>query len=151
MQAIQRITIQATPPERISKLRALAGNLYWSWTPAAFELFREINPNVFDATHNPVRVLNECSQANLERVAHDPAFLERFDAVIKDFEAYMGRQDTWYAKEVSSNFLKLFLEGEGQQPSPPYLPPQPPQGGQNFDPVHPIILVLHDAWDFTLR
>ena len=102
MQAIQRITIQATLPERIAKLRALAGNLYWSWTPAAFELFREISPNVFDATHNPVRVLNECSQANLERVAHDPAFLERFDTAIHDFEAYMGRQDTWYAKEATA-------------------------------------------------
>jgi glycogen phosphorylase len=102
VQAIQRITIQATLPERIAKLRALSGNLYWSWTPAAFELFREINPNVFDATHNPVRVLNECSQANLERVAHDPAFLERFDAIIKDFEAYMDRKDTWYAKEAAA-------------------------------------------------
>ncbi len=63
----------------------------------------------------------------------------------------MGMFLTQNAKEVSSNFLKLFLEGEGQQPSPPYIPPQPPQGGQNFDPANPIILVLDDAWDFTLH
>jgi hypothetical protein len=58
---------------------------------------------------------------------------------------------TQNAKEVSSNFLKLSFEGEGQKPSPPYIPPQPPQGGQNFAPASLIIRVVHDARDFTLR
>jgi hypothetical protein len=58
---------------------------------------------------------------------------------------------TQNVKEVSSKILKLDLEGEGHKPSPPYIPPQPPQGGQNFDPSNPTILVLDDTRDFTLR
>ena len=100
MQAIGRISAQPTLPERIQRLGDLAKNMYWSWTPTAMDLYREINAKAYTlSNHNPVRVLQECTQADLERVAASQDFLARYDAVINAFDAYMHRQDTWYAKK----------------------------------------------------
>src|SRR5574340_380310 len=86
-------------PRRISRLSALAYNLWWVWNPEGLNLFRAINKRVWDETgHNPVAFLRKVERSQLNAVANDSYYLEMYDRVIKQFDAYMGEKSTWYAK-----------------------------------------------------
>jgi starch phosphorylase len=84
-------------PERIVRLRDLAYNLWWSWHPEAQNLYRQIDPDLWEQTyHNPVRFLREVRQRRLDQAAGNPAYLQQFDDVIAAFDAYMQpQQPTW--------------------------------------------------------
>ena len=98
MQSIGTISVSTVLPAALHGLERLSRNIWWSWTPAACDLYSEISPSVWAASnHNPVRVLRECNQADLERVAASPDFVARVTAVLSDFDAYMSRKDTWFA------------------------------------------------------
>ncbi|NJK44023.1 MAG: glycosyltransferase family 1 protein, partial [Pleurocapsa sp. SU_196_0] len=75
----------------------LSRNIWWSWNPSATELFERISPSVWSASnHNPVRVLRECTQADLNRVSSDKDYLKKLKSVLEAFDAYMTRKDTWF-------------------------------------------------------
>ncbi len=97
MQSIGTITVTPKLPTAVARLEELAQNLYWSWNPAARDLFREINSDIFTLSHHsPMRVLLECHQADLDRVAADKSYLEQYKTVMTDFDAYLKRKDTWF-------------------------------------------------------
>ncbi|PDW04298.1 alpha-glucan family phosphorylase [Candidatus Viridilinea mediisalina] len=86
-------------PERIARLRELAYNLWWTWHPEAQELYRQIDPDLWELDyHNPVDFLRDVRQRKLDAAAADPAYLKRFDAVMKAFDSYMGAKKTWFSK-----------------------------------------------------
>ncbi|NTW98284.1 MAG: glycosyltransferase family 1 protein, partial [Oscillochloris sp.] len=86
-------------PERIARLRELAYNLWWTWHPEAQDLYREIDPDLWELDyHNPVDVLRDVRQRRLEEAALNPTYLQKYDAVLKDFDAYMGSKKTWFRK-----------------------------------------------------
>jgi starch phosphorylase len=104
MQSIGTISVQPVLPDAIQDLERLSKNIWWSWTPRAAELFEAINPRVWEVSnHNPVRVLRECDQADLERVAADQDYRLRVRGVMQAFEAYLARKDTWF-KAHQPNF-----------------------------------------------
>jgi starch phosphorylase len=73
-------------PPRIQGLADLAYNLWWSWNPAARELFRSLDLQIYrESVHNPVRILTMLSQATLDKAAQDPEFLARYDRVMDRF------------------------------------------------------------------
>ncbi len=87
-------------PRRIRRLSPLAYNLWWTWHPEAKELFRRLNPFLWEQTgHNPVLHLRRVEAERLRAAVKDRAYLESYDQVIQAFERYMqdGRQ-TWYAR-----------------------------------------------------
>jgi starch phosphorylase len=97
LQSIQTITVQPVLPDRIKRLKDLAYNLYWTWRPEIQALFAELNPRVWAASnHNPVRVLQECSQRDLERAAGNQDFVTQLEMALAEFDAYMHRADTWW-------------------------------------------------------
>lgn len=97
MQSIGTISVSTVLPAALHSLERLSRNIWWSWTPAASDLYSQISPTVWEASnHNPVRVLRECNQADLERVAGSAEYLARVGAVLGEFDAYMNRKDTWF-------------------------------------------------------
>jgi starch phosphorylase len=83
-------------PRRILRLRDLAYNLWWSWHPEAQELYRQIDPDLWETVyHNPVRFLREVRQRRLDQAAGNPSYLQQFDSVIASFDAYMSPAATW--------------------------------------------------------
>ena len=93
------------PPERLHRLPELAGNLYWSWHPAARDLFQMLDPALWnDVQHNPVRLLLELRDPNARRsrrllaAAANPAVLRQYEAVLTAFDAYMANDATWFAR-----------------------------------------------------
>ncbi|MBX0329385.1 alpha-glucan family phosphorylase, partial [Oscillochloris sp. ZM17-4] len=86
-------------PDRITRLRDLAYNLWWAWHPEAQDLYREIDPDLWELVyHNPVDFLRDVRQRKLEESAVSPAYLQKFDAVLKSFDSYMGLRKTWFRK-----------------------------------------------------
>ena len=84
-------------PERIAGLTALATNLSWSWNRDARELFRSIDQALWHLTrHNPIELLRRVDPARLAACARDPAFLQRYDAVIEWNGWVAATHDTWF-------------------------------------------------------
>lgn len=101
MNVIGKVTVLPQLPPGIARLSELAYNLYWSWTPRAQELYQELDSTIWERfQHNPVRTLLEVPQTRLQQVAADPDYLKRYAQVMADFDAYMGKKDTWAARNV---------------------------------------------------
>lgn len=99
MNVIGKVTVLPSLPAGIARLSELAYNLYWSWTPHAQALYRELDSEIWERfQQNPVRTLLEVPQSRLEEVAADPAYQARYAQVMADFDAYMGKKDTWAAR-----------------------------------------------------
>ncbi len=86
-------------PKRITRLRELAYNLWWTWHPEAQELYRRIDPELWEQDyHNPVDFLRDVRQRRLETAAADEAYLQEYDRVLVSFDRYMSSADTWFKR-----------------------------------------------------
>lgn len=92
--------VSVTPklPELISRLRELAYDFWFSWNPAALELFRLINPELWhEVGHNPVKFLMRVQEQDLEAAAQDEDYLVLYRRVIELYDRYLS-DETWFAK-----------------------------------------------------
>jgi len=92
MKAFRSFAVRARLPETLAPLRELACNLRWSWDTRTQDLFRWIDPEVWDTTtHDPIRLLNLVSRDRLEHLAGDPTFMaflsERYGELARYLEA----------------------------------------------------------------
>ncbi len=60
-------------------LAELALDLRWSWNHATDEVWRQLDPKLWEITHNPWVVLQTVSRARIERVLADPVFRKQVD------------------------------------------------------------------------
>jgi starch phosphorylase len=89
-------------PERISGLRELAYNLWWSWNPEGRSLFKLLNRQAWHlSNHNPVKMLNRMDGGALQAAAKDPHFLRHYDATTAKFESYMDASKGWFCANVA--------------------------------------------------
>ncbi|CAM2065952.1 Alpha-glucan family phosphorylase [Sulfidibacter corallicola] len=96
-------------PTSLTRLRELAYNLWWSWHPDAETLFRDLSPDVwFEASHNPVELLDSVPQETLDKAAQDPIFLDRLDRVLASFDAYQTQRRERMAKPEIAYFSYQF-------------------------------------------
>jgi starch phosphorylase len=87
----------------ISELRALAYNLWWSWNPAAQQIFQELSPFFWEhVNHNPVEVINWISGQELRGRLQNPEFYDRVQKVCKSFHAYQSTPRTWAARNAKA-------------------------------------------------
>jgi glycogen phosphorylase len=84
-------------PEPLAILNELAADLCWSWNHGGDELWQQINSEVWDHTHNPVSVLQLTSDAELARLAGDPAFVAQLDSLVKARRRYLDGP-AWYSR-----------------------------------------------------
>ena len=98
MQIVQHVTVKPALPRQLRRLEDLAFNLVWCWLEEADELFARINPDLWKATrHNPVRLLAEVPQPDLNRCAADEDYLALYRTVIERFDRYMSPDtETWF-------------------------------------------------------
>ncbi|HEX5692519.1 MAG TPA: alpha-glucan family phosphorylase, partial [Roseiflexaceae bacterium] len=86
-------------PERITRLRELAYNLWWTWHPEAQDLYRQIDPELWEQDyHNPVDFLRDVRERRLQDAAEDKEYLRNYDRVLSAFDSYMGASNTWFAQ-----------------------------------------------------
>ena len=64
-------------------LAELALDLRWSWNHAADEVWRKLDPALWEQTRHPCVVLQTASREQLERVLAAPAFRKRLDELVQ--------------------------------------------------------------------
>jgi glycogen phosphorylase len=96
VKAIRRFTVRTVLPEPLRGLEELVLNLRWSWHPETLDLFRAVDPALWeDIRHDPVRLLGEVSADRLAALAEDRRFLRRLDDALEDLRDYLNRP-RWY-------------------------------------------------------
>ncbi|MFZ2097402.1 MAG: alpha-glucan family phosphorylase [Anaerolineales bacterium] len=69
--------------EGFDSLAELALDLRWSWNHAADDIWRQLDPALWELTHNPWVVLQTVSRDQIERVSADPIFCQRVDELVQ--------------------------------------------------------------------
>ena len=69
--------------EGFDSLAELALDMRWSWNHAADEVWRKLDPALWEQTHHPCVVLQTVSREQLERVLADPAFRKHVDDLVQ--------------------------------------------------------------------
>ncbi len=99
MQPIRTFNVSPSLPSRLEPLRKLAYNLHWDWSVEAKDLFRRLDPDLWESSrHNPVLMLGTISQGRLTEVVEDEGFLAQMDRAAQQLEDYL-KERTWYQKQ----------------------------------------------------
>ncbi len=89
---LRRLNTVSEVPQELSQLLQLSRNLWWSWHPEAEELFRSIDPNLWERFgHNPVIMLDQAEPARLMELARDATYLGKLHKVMDALEAYLAQ------------------------------------------------------------
>src|SRR5882672_283199 len=99
------ITGRELPPT-LAPLRELSWNYWWSWAPDGAEVFRDLDPNLWQqCEQNPRLLLTQISDLRLAQVAADPSFADRVQQLYRRFTEYMSDPKPWpklpLAEEIS--------------------------------------------------
>ena len=101
MQPICTFNISPSLLPRLEPLRQLAYNLHWDWNVETKDLFRRLDPDLWESSHhNPVLMLGTISQARLQEAAEDEGFLAQMDRAVRQLDQYL-QERTWYDKNRS--------------------------------------------------
>ncbi|RME76800.1 MAG: DUF3417 domain-containing protein, partial [Planctomycetota bacterium] len=83
-------------PGVIDKLQALADNLWWSWHRDIRSIFRDIDPELYRATHrNLVAFLHRIDPDTLRRRVDDLELQARIDRHFRQLQSYVSDRDGW--------------------------------------------------------
>jgi starch phosphorylase len=94
------------PPndEGTNELAELALNLHWSWNHAADELWKRLDPELWEATQNPWVILQIVSREKIEAALAEPDFRQRLDTLLhQNRESYSS--DAWFQKNHTGSAL----------------------------------------------
>jgi len=72
-----------TEIEGVDSLAELALDMRWSWNHATDEVWRQLDPKLWEITHNPWVVLQTVSRDQIERVLTDPAFRKNVGGLVE--------------------------------------------------------------------
>ncbi len=86
-------------PRRITRLGELAYNLWWVWNLDAQRLYSLIDHPLWERVyHNPVAFLRRVERANVNAATNDHYYLELYDRVMRDFDAYMSGEGAFFKR-----------------------------------------------------
>jgi starch phosphorylase len=72
-----------TEIEGFDSLAELALDMHWSWNHATDEVWRQLDPRLWEITHNPWVVLQTVSRDQIERVLADPVFRKNVETQVE--------------------------------------------------------------------
>src|SRR5258707_3119309 len=85
-------------PPSLERLRDLAYDLWWSWSPLANRLFAWIDPEHWRRYHNPVQLLINIEPQQWMRLLADPEFRRTYENVIEALDEYRSRA-RWFDQD----------------------------------------------------
>ncbi|MDQ3146236.1 MAG: alpha-glucan family phosphorylase, partial [Actinomycetota bacterium] len=103
MKALRSFTVRPRLPEALTPLEDLAMNLRWSWDERTRDLFRWVDPDLWEANrHDPVHLLGTVSRERLDELEADPAFLTFMGEVHDALARYLERPRWFQGREAGS-------------------------------------------------
>jgi starch phosphorylase len=98
MPTLRHFTVVPRLPPALERLRGIAYNLWWSWSPVGHELFVRLDPDLWsDVRGNPIELLARVEQSRLDELVGDDAFTSHLEATWETFQRYMQREG-WFSK-----------------------------------------------------
>jgi glycogen phosphorylase len=85
-------------------LAELALDMRWSWNHWADEVWRQLDPALWEFTQNPWVVLQTVSRDKLQRVSADPAFRKKVDALVQA-KRQAAKAPAWFQQTYSKSPL----------------------------------------------
>jgi starch phosphorylase len=79
-------------------LAELALDMRWSWNHATDEVWRELDPALWEFTENPWVVLQTVSRDKLQRVSADPAFRKKVRALVQT-RRQAAKAPAWFQRD----------------------------------------------------
>src|SRR5947207_14845236 len=77
-------------PATLQPLERLVWNYWWSWAPDGAEVFRDLDPGLWQqCEQNPRALLAQVSDLRLAQMAADPTFSDRVRRLAERFDTYM--------------------------------------------------------------
>ena len=89
-----------TEIEGFDSLAELALDMRWSWNHATDEVWRQLDPELWEITHNPWVVLQTVSRDQIERVLADPVFRKNVDGLVQSQAAGGGRRPRGFSRII---------------------------------------------------
>ena len=91
-----RAAQQNRVPAPLAPLERLAWNYWWSWAADGAEIFRDLEPEIWEeCEYNPRQLLAKTSAYRLAEAATDPVYLERVRRIDERFQLYMASGIGW--------------------------------------------------------
>ncbi|HLZ89816.1 MAG TPA: DUF3417 domain-containing protein, partial [Puia sp.] len=91
--------------EGLDTLLGLALDMRWSWNHAADELWRQLDPAIWDLTHNPWVILTTLSREELQARLTDPSFREKVNTLEAEKEQ-SAASPAWFQKKYPDSLLQ---------------------------------------------
>jgi glycogen phosphorylase len=83
--------------KEVNILSELALDLRWSWDHSADEIWRQLDPDLWDITHNPWAVLQTISRDKFQSVIDDPQFRRKINFLLKSMKK-TNAAPAWFQK-----------------------------------------------------
>jgi starch phosphorylase len=94
-------------PTTFKPLEKISWNYWWSWAPDGPEIFRDLDPGVWQqCEQNPRSLLAQVSDLRMAEIAADPAFAERVQQFSDRFAAYMSDARPWPGLKTSGRISR---------------------------------------------
>jgi starch phosphorylase len=93
-----------TEIEGFDSLAELALDMRWSWNHATDKVWRQLDPELWEITHNPWVVLQTVSRDQIERVLADPVFRKTVDALVQTRRQAV-KAPAWFQQNYSRGSL----------------------------------------------
>lgn len=102
MKAVEKVQLHNQLPAQLEPLLELAQNLRWSWRAETKQLFKEIDPQLWeDLAEDPLQLLRHVRISRLHHLASDEAFLGRLKKETNNLHTYLSAK-LWYQKTASA-------------------------------------------------
>jgi len=89
----------------IDLLEELALNLSWSWTHNSDEVWRQLDPSLWDLTRNPWVVLQTVSREKLTKILSNPIYYKTLEDLVKEIRSEM-KAPRWFQNKYPKTNLK---------------------------------------------
>lgn len=109
-------------PAEYSRLYDLAYNLAWSWDTHAVQMWRQLDPVLWERYRNPIEMLSAVEPATWESLAESELFHDLYTEAVRRFDAYMESSTGWFDREypdVVSNPIAYLCAEYGVHSSMP--------------------------------
>jgi glycogen phosphorylase len=93
-----------TEVEGFDSLAELALDMRWSWNHCADEVWRRLDPELWELTRNPWVVLQTVSREQIERLSTDPAFRKKVDGLVQT-RRQAAETPAWFQQTCSQSPL----------------------------------------------
>src|SRR5689334_5071267 len=101
-------------PENLSSLEVLSWNFFWSWHPEGVELFRELDPSLWQASEqNPRVLLKHVNQLRLWQKSTDAGYVEKLRRFTDKYHEYIEQEADRFGNITSENLVAYFCAEYG--------------------------------------